>query len=877
MLNTLFPVMESSDVHMPRLKTKILLSGLGVLATSGALLAPRIHQHLLRRNNTADRLRSRADDLSWKNQWLSARPLYASAELLYTKQGRASDALYSHVSQFIPRAETEPATGLLFELNSDLQKPEARDPATKLRILEIEGMISTNYDASLARKTWIDVQALAQEQHRYSLAMRARGEQGIAAFLLGDVASAKKLVTRAWLAARLLHDPAAHVRYASAYGAGLVEIQRYNEALGALDDAIHTAENSDGVAYPTIAVNSKIDALCGLERYSEALALADKALHRLPSGDLDAHRFQLHTSKGNVYEAMELFDDASVEYGQALVYARRLQYWRGIVQTGGLQASADERNGHLHAALTAINEALDANTRIPDELYFSPRNLGIKAKILNRMGHSEQAAELYEKSAHLLDSLFATAPTPNVERQLISEMREVYADYYEMLSVRGKVAAAFQVIEQARGRVEMEALRDHASTTPHLPSPEEKHVTELNLKLLKADSRVGSEVLARELYEAELQLDASIPGGKRSRPPVSLESVQHHLRANELLLEFVMANPASSVLAITNRSVHRYTLASWKTLKPQVSAYRKTLKGRRSDQALARALFSELLAPIREYRTKPAVLLVPDEELHLLPFGALVDDEKFTIEDHTFSSTPSATVLSLLRDRGVGRIDDSLSYVGVAAWTAPPQTVPATVVRGVADDLWSLPFLPQTAREVQMVAQDLKGPGTLLIGADATESHFKHLPLGQYRVLHLALHGFADVEFPDRSALVFAPQEDGRDDGLLEAREIREFHLNAKLVTLSACDTSVGAIGASDVANLVNAFIEAGSATVVSSQWGLEDSATERLMATFYESLGKGFAADEALRHGQLVLLHSGLPPYYWAAFQISGNPAERL
>jgi hypothetical protein len=29
----------------------------------------------------------------------------------------------------------------------------------------------------------------------------------------------------------------------------------------------------------------------------------------------------------------------------------------------------------------AINEALYANTRIPDELYFSPRNLGIKAKV----------------------------------------------------------------------------------------------------------------------------------------------------------------------------------------------------------------------------------------------------------------------------------------------------------------------------------------------------------------------------------------------------------------------------------------------------------------------------------------------------------------
>src|ERR1019366_8795638 len=72
------------------------------------------------------------------------------------------------------------------------------------------------------------------------LASRAIGEQGIAAFLLGDIATAKKKVVKAWMVAKAA-DPGARIRYASMYGAGLVELHKYNEALGPLNEAIKFA------------------------------------------------------------------------------------------------------------------------------------------------------------------------------------------------------------------------------------------------------------------------------------------------------------------------------------------------------------------------------------------------------------------------------------------------------------------------------------------------------------------------------------------------------------------------------------------------------------------------------------------------------------
>lgn len=63
--------------------------------------------------------------------------------------------------------------------------------------------------------------------------------------------------------------------------------------------------------------------------------------------------------------------------------------------------------------------------------------------------------------------------------------------------------------------------------------------------------------------------------------------------------------------------------------------------------------------------------------------------------------------------------------------------------------------------------------------------------------------------------------------------------MKAKLVTLSACDTGVGPVGEAGVANLVNAFIEAGAVTVVSTLWELEDQITTHLMAQFYAHLAR--------------------------------------
>ena len=113
-----------------------------------------------------------------------------------------------------------------------------------------------------------------------------------------------------------------------------------------------------------------------------------------------------------------------------------------------------------------------------------------------------------------------------------------------------------------------------------------------------------------------------------------------------------------------------------------------------------------------------------------------------------------------------------------------------------------------------------------------------------------------------------------------------------ELCVLSACETGLGKIaGGEGVLGLQRAFQVAGARSVVSSLWKVDDKATRDLMQGFYAAAWdtrKIVSRAEALRQAQLRMLKEGasrgmrrkddegkeerLPPYYWAAFVLSGD-----
>lgn len=826
---------------------------------------------------SAEGLLDRADTLAWGNRWADAQPLYAKAQHLFEGQHQSSKALYAAVSQ-LPPDESRSLSGNIWRLTEDVTYPEAQDPETRLRILTIRGMFETNYDAAQARSTWEQVERLAVREKHFALATRAEGEQGIAAFILGDSETAKKQVIKAWSLSKVERDPAATVRYASVFGVGLVQLHRFKEALTPLNKAIRIAAQSPEVAYPTIAIYGKIDALAGLHQYDAALRLANESLSRLQGTAYDGQKAQVYLSRGSVERDRGNWNAAVSDYNKTLEISRRISNFRGVADAGGLLAQAYEHADNLPDALGAINNAIEANTRIPDELYLVPRNLAIKAEITEKMGHAEQSDVLYRKSMALVDNMIQHAATAGIQRQLLAEMSDVYSGYFASLTSQKRYDEALQTLEKVRGRIETDALEHHERQPIHATTSAERDLNMLNLSLIETDDPQARARLLNAIYTTELRISPSALAQQTIAHPVRLADLQRTLSPSAVLIEYVLAEPNSYAFAITRDSVTSYRLPSKFTIETDANHYRKEIQAKKQDVDLARQLFSELLGPVKQYTANSDLVIIPDGALHLLPFAALEDGSSYVLKTHTVDVSPSATVFDLLHKRVATQSPVALPYVGVAAWTEHTDDR-NPIVRAISGPQRSqLVPLPDSQLEVETIAKDLPHPSIILLGSDATETHFKHLDLERTEVVHLALHGYVDLDYPDRSSLMFAPDSSGGDDdGLLQVREIRRLHLDARLVTLSACNTGVGPIGETGVTNLVNAFIEAGADSVVSTLWEVDDHSAPHVMGTFYSQLAAHKRKVDALRTAQLEMLNQGLAPYFWASFQIVGDPNGTL
>jgi hypothetical protein len=154
---------------------------------------------------------------------------------------------------------------------------------------------------------------------------------------------------------------------------------------------------------------------------------------------------------------------------------------------------------------------------------------------------------------------------------------------------------------------------------------------------------------------------------------------------------------------------------------------------------------------------------------------------------------PSATVLFLLREsHSADRATRNFLGGGGVAYSSPDEDGSGGPhkANSIADffglDAVRFPDLPGSTQEVVEAARITRGSNQLLLRRDATEAAFKALPLADFRIIHLAVHGVANTAFPDRAALVLSTSASSGEDGLFQAREIRDLSLHAELVTLSA-------------------------------------------------------------------------------------------
>jgi CHAT domain-containing protein len=842
-------------------------------------------------------LLAEANRLAFLFNWPRAVPLYSRAEELFRQKGDVRNESYARIGRILARAGTIPVEDgpelLRQELGLAIMKS---DPKLRLWCLVSKGYVDLNFNPSSAKRDWADAQKLAHELGEAQWEARATGELGIVTFLEGDAGRAATMAGDALLSALATGDVGGQIQYLEIIGSGLNELTRHEEALVLFNRAIKLAASTPDAPFPFMVFESKSDAFAGQGRLKEAKEVLDQALLAARRDETRAHESVILIELGDL--ALRTGDRESGKHylQQASVVAARHKLLRSLGAAMTSLAEVYRVAGDLKAAEECASICVDARRRFGDR-FFLPRDLTMLAKLKAARGKVGEANALYESAEDVIDGMLITLHEPYWTSSLASATSETYLSHFELEAGSGSPERALHVLERIRGRTLAALLQNKVSFSSDESEQTrtlEDTVSELQLRLMRSEDAQERANLLDKLAESERRLewahkDEGASTWRWFDQPASLGSVQASLRVDEVVLEYVLSEPHAYCVWISKSAAGVEPLpAGRQAIEALTRSYLGEIRAKKDDVAVAKVLYNTLLRPLLQRSNVQRVIIVPDGILHFLPFEILRDPEgSLVLDSRTISYAPASTVLKALRttaDTKVSRrsflgIGDApyQGQKGLSATVAGSHGTRARLLRGFSDVFGTRLYdLPQTREEVLTISRNFGKDTTVLLGSEATETAFKSQPLADFKIVHLAVHGFANTQFPERSGLVLGVDPASRDDGLLQVREIIRLRFNADLVTLSACDTGVGKLqGEEGVTNLVEAFLGSGAKAVVASLWSADDTYTLVLMQRFYIHIAEAQDKATALRLAKLDLLAKygrQLPPYYWAAFILTGD-----
>lgn len=315
---------------------------------------------------------------------------------------------------------------------------------------------------------------------------------------------------------------------------------------------------------------------------------------------------------------------------------------------------------------------------------------------------------------------------------------------------------------------------------------------------------------------------------------------------------------------------------------------REVVRGQFRDSSMA--LHDTLVRPIeRALPAGDALVIVPDKQLHTVPFAALISRESghYLVEEREISIAPSASLFLRPMNPTASDARVTSNTPGAKNHDAGADGAGTLDVLVVGDpEIGSraapgLGALGGARLEAGRIAH-LYPHSVLLTGAEATKARF--LDLGAHaEVIHFAGHALTNDEAPASSRLLLAHDAATVEEGDLYAADLYGASFErTKLVVLAACSTASGRVSVGEgPLSLARPFLASGAGSVLASLWDVPDAASATLLTRFHQGVSAGLEVSVALRSAQLSTIRDTAAaqgsPRVWAAFElIVANKGDR-
>lgn len=297
-------------------------------------------------------------------------------------------------------------------------------------------------------------------------------------------------------------------------------------------------------------------------------------------------------------------------------------------------------------------------------------------------------------------------------------------------------------------------------------------------------------------------------------------------------------------------------------------------------------LYDQLWAPLSDKIHTKRVVIVPDKDLFNLSFELLgpvpYSNQAEFVQKSILGRYVVSYNFSLV---GIGKSRRHFAYSGDFVAFAPgfnsamKEGYSLSIKDSAALDKTYLTLLPQpfSEEETKRFAKTYKG--SHFLNQNATKQIFT-ASAGDHKIIHIATHAESNNLNPELSRLIFAKPLGatlGEGDNYLYTYEIYNTNLNSDLAVLTACETGKPTYQPGEgMISLAHAFSYAGSKSILTSLWKIDEESSTTIIQYFYKNLAKGMDKDEALQKAKLTYLETAkgrsLSPQYWAGMVLMGD-----
>lgn len=516
----------------------------------------------------------------------------------------------------------------------------------------------------------------------------------------------------------------------------------------------------------------------------------------------------------------------------------------------------------LEAALPAYKRAEEGalptlseiNRDLPDVLvYLTDLARAQRAVATMKPTPPLSAMKTYRLADEVLDVMRKRQLLEDTRTYWRADARSLYDEAISTALEAEDANSVFYFMEKARARLLLDEI-SAARAEELLPEPLRKRLSAASRNVRLSPENPQALRQFSSLQDSILHAFPEYARQRNGAEPPSLSDIPG-VAKHGYLLEYYLAGETTVALVIEpGGSAKTHRLAAPSVWEPLLWEYRKQLSdpATRPPAETAKALYDYLLAPL-ELPLGADLIIIPDGELYLLPFGALLKsipdaDQSmgnwpWLVKTHGINYAHSVQLLALAEgERGKGN--------GRALALAPVAQMPATK-SGLE--------LPATLRTVRHLAGLL--PTDTLINESATRAAFRN-QADEYSLLHLGTHAY-----PSGGGSFLLRDEPGHYTG----EDLLNHRLKADLVVIGACETGMGEhLVGEGIASLGRNFTRRGASGVIMSLWSIDDGATAELLNHTYTGLADGLGPATALREAGTSYREDltnprFAHPYYWA------------